>query len=183
MKRSEFWKDYHRLRGGKSIRLPFDLLFRHNIRFLLYFRKYTETRTPFGRVLFRFALYRMSRKYGLEFSTNAAIDGGLYLCHPYNITVGNGAVLGKNCCLYKGCTLGVDYRGPRIGAPRLGSDVFVGINASVVGAVVIGDDVLIAPNAYVNFNVPSHSIVIGNPGRIIPKEHATEGCIFNKVSD
>lgn len=106
------------------------------------------------------------------------------MCHPYNITVGNGAVLGKNCCLYKGCTLGVDYRGPRIGAPRLGSNVFVGINASIIGAVTavtIGDDVLIAPNAYVNFDVPSHSIVVGNPGRIIPKEHATEECIFNKI--
>lgn len=131
MKRSKFCEDYYRLRGGKNSPLLLDILFRHNIRFLLWFRKYTEARTPFGRLLFRFALYRMSRKYGLEFSTNAEIDGGLYLCHPYNITVGNGAVLGKNCCLYKGCTLGVDYRGARIGAPRLGSNVFVGINASV----------------------------------------------------
>ena len=182
MKRSKFCEDYYRLRGGKNFPLLLDILFRHNIRFLLWFRKYTEARTPFGRLLFRFALYRMSRKYGLEFSMNAAIDGGLYLCHPYNITVGNGAVLGKNCCLYKGCTLGVDYRGSRIGAPRLGDSVCVGINASVIGAVTIGDDVLIAPNAYVNFDVPTHSIVIGNPGRIIPKEHATEGCIFNRVS-
>lgn len=89
----------------------------------------------------------------------------------------------KTAAYIKGCTLGVDYRGSRIGAPRLGSNVFVGINASVIGAVTIGDDVLIAPNAYVNFDVPSHSIVIGNPGRIIPKEHATEECIFNKISD
>lgn len=102
MKRSKFCEDYYRLRGGKNFPLLLDILFRHNIRFLLWFRKYTEARTPFGRLLFRFALYRMSRKYGLEFSTNAAIDGGLYLCHPYNITVGNGAVLGKNCCLYNG---------------------------------------------------------------------------------
>lgn len=182
MKRNKFSEDYYRLRGRKNnFMLPFDLLLRHNDRFLLYFRKYTEARTSFGRLPFRFALYRMSRKYGLEFSTNATIDGGLYLCHPYNITVGNGTVLGKNCCLYKGCTLGVAYRGARIGAPRLGNSVFVGINATVIGAITIGDDVLIAPNAYVNFDVPSHSIVIGNPGRIIHKEHATEGCIFNKI--
>lgn len=182
MKRNKFSEDYYRLRGRKNnFMLPFDLLLRYNVRFLLYFRKYTEARTSFGRLPFRFALYRMSRKYGLEFSTNATIDGGLYLCHPYNITVGNGTVLGKNCCLYKGCTLGVAYRGARIGAPRLGDSVFVGINATVIGAITIGDDVLIAPNAYVNFDVPSHSIVIGNPGRIIHKKHATEGCIFNKI--
>lgn len=41
----------------------------------------------------------------------------------------------------------------------------------------IGDDVLIAPLAYVNIDVPSHSIVIGNPAKIIPCEHATKDYI------
>lgn len=41
----------------------------------------------------------------------------------------------------------------------------------------IGDNVLIAPLTLVNFDVPSNSIVIGNPARIIPNEHATEGYI------
>lgn len=45
----------------------------------------------------------------------------------------------------------------------------------------IGDDVLIAPNAYVNFDVPSHSVVVGNPGKIISRENATEGYITYKV--
>lgn len=40
----------------------------------------------------------------------------------------------------------------------------------MVGKIEIGNDVLIAPNTYVNFNVPSHSIVIGSPGVIIPNE-------------
>lgn len=43
--------------------------------------------------------------------------------------------------------------------------------------IEIGNDVLIAPNTYVNFNVPSHSIVIGSPGVIIPNEKATEGYV------
>ena len=168
--------------GGGTHKLPLDLLLRHNIRFVLYFRKYKMANTKLGKLFYRFMLYRMSRKYGLEFSTNAEIGGGIYLCHPYNITVGNGVVIGKNCCLYKGCTLGVSYRG-KIGAPHLGNSVFVGINASVIGAIEIGDDVLIAPNAYVNFDVPSHSIVIGNPAKIISRDNATEGHIFNKVPE
>ena len=57
MKRSKFREDYYRLRGGKNSPLLLDILFRHNIRFLLWFRKYTEARTPFGRLLFRFALF------------------------------------------------------------------------------------------------------------------------------
>lgn len=49
----------------------------------------------------------------------------------------------------------------------------------MVGKINIGDDVLIAPNAFVNFDVPSHSIVIGNPGTIIIRENATESYINN----
>ena len=51
----------------------------------------------------------------------------------------------------------------------------------IVGKVKIGSDVLIAPLTYVNFDVPDHSIVIGNPGRIIPKENATADYISNRV--
>ena len=47
----------------------------------------------------------------------------------------------------------------------------------MVGKIEIGNDVLIAPNTYVNFNVPSHSIVIGSPGVINPNEKATEGYV------
>ena len=46
---------------------------------------------------------------------------------------------------------------------------------------MIEDDVLIAPNAYVNFDVPSHSIVVGNPGKIISRDNATEEYITYKV--
>ena len=63
----------------------------------------------------------------------------------------------------------------------MGDDVRIGSNAVVVGKIIIGNDVLIAPNAYVNFNVPSHSIVIGNPGKIISSDNATEGYIIYKV--
>lgn len=40
----------------------------------------------------------------------------------------------------------------------------------IVGAIEIGDDVLIAPGAFVNFDVPAHSLVIGNPGIIHAKK-------------
>lgn len=61
-----------------------------------------------------------------------------------------------------------------MGSPTIGNCVFIGVNATVVGNIHIGNDVLIAPNSYINFNVPDHSIVIGNPGVIHHKENATE---------
>lgn len=55
------------------------------------------------------------------------------------------------------------------------------INAAIVGNITISDDVLIAPNSYVNCDVPSHSIVFGNPYIIKHRENATEGYINRKV--
>lgn len=90
-------------------------------------------------------------------------------------------IIGKNCNLNKGCTLGKENRGKRKGAPILGDNVWIGTNSVVVGKVHIGNDVLIAPNAYVNFDVPDHSIVLGNPGNIIKKGNATEGYITMRI--
>ena len=64
-----------------------------------------------------------------------------------------------------------------MGVPTIGNQVAIGINATVIGNIIIGNDVMIAPNSFVNFDVPSHSIVIGNPGVIHHKEKATAGYI------
>lgn len=104
----------------------------------------------------------------------------MYLGHPYNITVGSNVILGNNVNLHKGCTIGAVNRG-NIGSPHIGNNVFVGINATVVGNIRIGNDVLIAPNSYVNTDIPDHSIVIGNPATVHFKENATEGYVNFKV--
>ena len=85
--------------------------------------------------------------------------------------------IGNNVNLHKGCTIGRENRGKREGAPTIGNQVYVGINSTIVGNIRIGDDVMIAPNSFVNFDVPDHSVVIGNPGVIHRKENATQGYI------
>ena len=72
-------------------------------------------------------------------------------------------------------------RGKRRGAPTIGDKVYTGINSTIVGKVNIGNDVLIAPNTFVNCDVPSHSIVLGNPCKIIHRDNATEDFINFKV--
>lgn len=101
--------------------------------------------------------------------------------HPYNITVNPKAIIGNNCNIHKGVTIGQENCGARKGAPIIGNKVWIGVNATVVGNVVIGDDVLIAPNTYVNCNVPSHSVVFGNPCIIKHRDNATEGYVNNIV--
>lgn len=172
----KFIVDYHRMTGTKfryGIKSIIKMLYSHQIRYMKLWRKYKNKKS----FLTRFILYRYSRKYGLEISTNAEIDRGLYLGHPYNITVAGGVKIGKNVNLHKGCTIGRENRGARVGSPTIGDCVYVGVNSTVVGNITIGNDVMIAPNSFVNFNVPDHSIVLGNPAKIHYKENATEGYI------
>lgn len=149
----------------------------HNLQFAYYFRKYQRHKSLKSRLI----LYRISRKYGLEISLSAKIGKGLYIGHPYNITIGSGVVLGDNVNLHKGCTIGKANRGKRIGTPIIGNRVYVGINSTIVGNVHIGNDVLIAPNSYVNIDIPDHSIVVGNPATIYPRENATEDYVVYVV--
>lgn len=63
--------------------------------------------------------------------------------------------------------------------------MWIGINSTIVGNIKIGDDVLIAPNTFVNKDIPSHSIVFGNPCVIKPftdSSKATESYINNRCS-
>lgn len=83
----------------------------------------------------------------------------------------------KNCNIAQNVTIGMENRGKRKGCPTIGDKVRIGAGAVVVGKITIGDDVLIAPNSFVNCDVPSHSIVLGNPCKIVYRENATEGYI------
>ena len=77
------------------------------------------------------------------------------------------AVIGNNVNIAQGVTIGQTSRGNKAGVPVIGERVWIGANAIVVGAVSIGDDCLIGPGAYVNFDLPPRAVVIGNPGKIV----------------
>ena len=92
-----------------------------------------------------------------------------------------GVVVGKNVDCINGVLLEQIDNGVKAGTPIIGNNIFLRKNLIVVGKIKIGNDVLIAPGVYVNFDVPDHSIVIGNPGKIIPKQNATDGNIASPV--
>lgn len=148
-------------------------------RFQRYFRKYQDAKNPLLKQVYRL-LYRFSaRRNFIEIPRDTKIGGGLYIGHPYGITINLKAVIGRNCNIHKGATIGQENRGTRQGVPTISDRVWIGINATIVGKITIGEDVLIAPNAYVNCDVPSHSIVFGNPCIIKAKENATKDYINN----
>ena len=75
----------------------------------------------------------------------------------------------------------MNFRGHKTGCPLIKDNVFIGANAVICGKITIGNDVLIAPNSYVDFDVPDHSIVYGNPASIKHSNHATYKFVVNEV--
>jgi len=117
------------------------------------------------------------QKNGIDFYLNPNIGPGLVIGHWGRIIISGSTKIGKQLMVTHGVTIGRDIRGKRKGTPVIGDRVCIRANSTVVGNIHIGDDVLIAPNTFVNFDVPGHSIVIGNPAKIISRENATEGHI------
>lgn len=146
----------------------------------LYMFRYLQFGTnPFLKKLFGFLFSKLSSFKHLEISPIMSIGGGIYWGHLCCITINSNAVIGQNCNIHKGVTIGQESRGKRKGTPIIGNKVWIGVGAVVVGKITIGDDVMIAPNSFVNTDIPPHSVVYGNPCIIKHKENATEGYILN----
>ena len=178
-----WYKDYLRTTNDTEFILSHflkDFLFQHRLRYMVYFRIAQNTKNKFKKLFCEYKLFKLCRKYGIEIKTSTQIGEGFVMCHPYNITVSPYAVLGKNVNMMKGSTIGLSG-GKQPGAPHLGNCVYVGLNSTILGGIEIGDHVMIAPNTFVNQDIPSHSVVIGNPCKIIPKKNATAQYIYHRV--
>lgn len=155
------------------------------LRFLFLFRVLNHWRHERKTILY-YILYPYYRylkyKLNMELEIGTQVGRGLLIVHRGGIKVNPKAVIGDNCTLFSGCVIGSIRGGKRAGAPILGNAVYVGVNAAVVGGIRIGDDVVIAPNSFVNYNVPSHSVCVGNPAIIRHKDEATKYYCFNKVN-
>jgi len=136
--------------------------------------------------LFAFQFYnvglnRKSRKYHFQIPYETKIGKGLYIAHYGRIIIHPKAVIGHNVNISTGTVIGTQFRGAKKGSPNIGNYVWIGANAIIVGNIRVGNNVLIAPGAYVNFDVPDNSIVIGNPGLIRRSSGATLGYINNTI--
>ena len=98
---------------------------------------------------------------GIEIHPGAKIGRRLVIDH------GTGIVIGDDCLLYQGVTLG--GTGKDIGKrhPTLGNNVMVGAGAKVLGPFRVGNNARIAANAVVLREVPDNATVVGVPGRIV----------------
>ena len=91
----------------------------------------------------------------------AAIEPGVVIVHGNGLVVSRAAAVGPNCILSQHVTLGISVGadGQPAGAPRLGSNVFVGPGAALIGPIEVGANSKVAPNAVVMSDVPADSVV------------------------
>lgn len=133
-------------------------------------------------IFFRLLKYRYRHKYHFEISSEASIGEGFFLTPHIGPVVIGPVKIGKNCNISHSVTIGRAYRKGRAGRPTIGDYVWIGAGSVLVGEISIGSNVLIAPNSFVNFDVPGNSLVIGNPGKIISRENATAQYIHNVLN-
>ena len=131
----------------------------------------------------RYKSLKYSVKYGYQINAEAEIGLGFYMGHRGTVVVNGKAKIGANVNIATGVTIGQENRGKRQGYPTIGDKVWIGSNSVIVGKINIGDNVMIAPNTFINFDVPSDSIVVGSPAKIIPNKDATLGYIQNPYGE
>ncbi|OCA69631.1 serine acetyltransferase [Chryseobacterium artocarpi] len=151
----------------------------HFIYILRMAQKYQKK--AFLNTFWRIVLRHYQIKYGFQIYPETQIGEGFYLGHWGSLVINPKTIIGKNCNIAQGVTIGQQNRGKNEGSPVIGDEVWIGANAVIVGAVTIGNNVLIVPNSYVNFDVPPNSVVIGNPAKIITTSDATKDYINRKV--
>lgn len=96
----------------------------------------------------------------------ARIGPGLRLIHPTNVLIGRGVEIGQDCLIFNDVTLGT---GQLHGMPKIGNNVTIYPGARVLGGVVIGDNAMVGANCVVTRDVPSNSIMLTAPSRMIPR--------------
>lgn len=179
--------DIFRYFGNTSLKTALKCFIRiPAVRYSVFLRLCSLTRQS-GRPL-HFLLYLVARfcrehyevKYGYQLSEEAIIGHGLYLGHSGGVVINRAAQLGRNVNISLGVVIGQCNRGSKAGVPRVGNCVWLGAHAVIVGNITIGNDVLIAPNAYVTQNLPDHAVAAGNPAQIV-SYNGTEHYIQNRV--
>lgn len=165
MKLSEIIK-YDLYRYKKDIKLKNFFLSLVNIpgfNYIFWFR-FTQ---KYNNFFFRYLLKRKMIKYGIEIFPETKIGKGFYIGHWGGIIISSSAIVGKNCNISQGVTIGTSGSGENKGAPQIGDFVYIGPGAKIFGKIRIGNNVAIGANAVVTKDIEDNAIVVGIPAKPI----------------
>ncbi|WP_232224054.1 serine O-acetyltransferase [Gillisia sp. CAL575] len=100
---------------------------------------------------------------GISLPYSATIGDKFYIGHFGGIIINSQSVIGNNCNISQGVTVGVSGVGKYRGVPIIGNNVYIGANAVIAGNVKIGDNVVIGANSLVTSSVEKNTTVLGVP--------------------
>ena len=105
---------------------------------------------------------------GMEIHPGAQIAPGFFCDHGMAVVIGETAVIGQNCVLFHGVTLGGTGKHHDKRHPLIGDNVFIGTHATLLGPITVGDNARIgAETVIINRDVPANCTVVGAPGKIV----------------
>lgn len=123
----------------------------------------------------RFLSQRARKLTGIEIHPGAQIGKGVFIDHGMGVVIGETAVVGDNCTIYQGVTLGGTGKDKGKRHPTIGNNVVIGCGAKVLGPFSVGDNSKIAANAVVLSEIPENCTVVGVPGRVVKKDNVRVG--------
>lgn len=99
----------------------------------------------------------------------AQFGPGFVLVHAQGVVINGNVRGGSNIYIEHQVTIGAERRQ----TPVLGSDIFIGAGAKIIGQVSIGDGARVGANAVVVHDVPAHTTVVGIPARPVERKQRT----------
>ncbi|AGK95890.1 serine O-acetyltransferase [Clostridium pasteurianum] len=189
--RYNIYADFYRAYGAKvSKKQILKLLFRFSNqgpKYIFYMRLanyFKKTNKNLFRMILSIHLNRMSVKHGVEISYKSKIGEGLSIPHFNNIIMGENVVIGKNCTILQGTTIGSNLFKSRYKIATIGDNVLIGAGAKIIGPITIGNNVTIGANSVVTTDIPNDVVIAGSPAKIISYKPAIEiGTDYKKFDE
>lgn len=120
---------------------------------------------------------------GIEIHPGARIGKRLFIDHGMGVVIGETAIVGDDVTLHHCVTLGGTSNEPVKRHPTVGNNVVIGVGATLLGDIDIGDGAKIGADALVLTDVPEGATAIGVPARIIPAKKAVISINFSRLSE
>ena len=158
-------------RADPAARTPLEVVLTYPGLHALWYHRVAHRLWRQGRVLSARLLSHYARhRTGVEIHPGACIGRRVFIDHGMGVVIGETAVIGDDCLIYKGVVLGGTTLKRTKRHPTLGKGVAVGSNACILGAVEIGDGARIGSGSVVIKDVTEGATVVGIPGRVVSKE-------------
>lgn len=110
---------------------------------------------------------RVSEVLGVDVHPAARLGGGLLIDHATGVVIGETCVVGRDCTILQGVTLGASGRMTGDRHPKIGRDVLIGAHAVILGRVEIGDGAKVGAGSVVLKSIPPAATAVGVPARVV----------------